>query len=29
MVSVEAMYDATLNARNKGQWVQVVPPGNP
>jgi uncharacterized protein YfaS (alpha-2-macroglobulin family) len=29
MVSVEAMYDATLNARAKGQWVQVVPAGNP
>ena len=23
-VSVEAMYDATKNARSKGQWVQVV-----
>jgi len=29
MVSVEAMYDATLNARVKGQWVQVVPAGTP
>jgi uncharacterized protein YfaS (alpha-2-macroglobulin family) len=29
MVSVEAMYDATLNARARGQWVQVVPAGNP
>jgi alpha-2-macroglobulin len=23
MVSVEAMYDASLNARVRGQWVQV------
>ncbi|MBU0487459.1 MAG: hypothetical protein KKA07_03800 [Bacteroidetes bacterium] len=23
----EAMYDNTINARNKGQWVEVVPPG--
>jgi len=27
MVTVEAMYDATLNARAKGQWVEVVLPG--
>jgi uncharacterized protein YfaS (alpha-2-macroglobulin family) len=27
MLSVEAMYDATLNARIKGQWVEVVQPG--
>ena len=27
MVAVEAMYDATLNARAKGQWVEVVEPG--
>jgi uncharacterized protein YfaS (alpha-2-macroglobulin family) len=27
MVTVEAMYDATLNARAKGQWVEVVEPG--
>jgi uncharacterized protein YfaS (alpha-2-macroglobulin family) len=27
MVTVEAMYDATLNARAKGQWVEVVAPG--
>jgi uncharacterized protein YfaS (alpha-2-macroglobulin family) len=27
MVTVEAMYDATLNARVKGQWVEVVAPG--
>ncbi|HXY39485.1 MAG TPA: hypothetical protein VEQ10_07440, partial [Vicinamibacteria bacterium] len=26
-VSVEPMYDATLNARTKGQWVEVVEPG--
>jgi uncharacterized protein YfaS (alpha-2-macroglobulin family) len=29
MVSVEAMYDATINARVKGQWVQVAPSGTP
>jgi hypothetical protein len=29
MVSVEAMYDATINARVKGQWVQVAPAGMP
>lgn len=29
MVSVEAMYDATLNARVRGQWVQVIPSGTP
>jgi uncharacterized protein YfaS (alpha-2-macroglobulin family) len=23
-VSVEAMYDASRNARSRGQWVQVV-----
>jgi uncharacterized protein YfaS (alpha-2-macroglobulin family) len=27
MVTVEAMYDATLNARARGQWVEVVAPG--
>jgi uncharacterized protein YfaS (alpha-2-macroglobulin family) len=27
-VSVEAMYDATLNARVVGQWVEVVPAGS-
>ena len=27
MVTVETMYDATLNARVKGQWVEVVEPG--
>jgi uncharacterized protein YfaS (alpha-2-macroglobulin family) len=27
MVSVEAMYDASLNARTRGQWVQVAPAG--
>jgi uncharacterized protein YfaS (alpha-2-macroglobulin family) len=27
MVTVEAMYDATLNARARGQWVEVVEPG--
>ena len=27
MVSVEAMYDATLNARVPGRWVEVVVPG--
>jgi uncharacterized protein YfaS (alpha-2-macroglobulin family) len=27
MVTVEAMYDATINARAKGQWVEVVAPG--
>ncbi len=26
MISVEPMYDATINARIKGQWVQVVAP---
>jgi hypothetical protein len=26
-VQVEAMYDATLNARAKGAWVEVVTPG--
>src|SRR5262249_23632250 len=25
--SVEAMYDATKNARTKGQWVEVLPAG--
>ena len=28
-VSVEAMYDATINARVKGRWIQVVPAGAP
>ncbi len=27
MVSVEPMYDATINARAKGQWVEVLAPG--
>jgi uncharacterized protein YfaS (alpha-2-macroglobulin family) len=27
MLTAEAMYDATLNARAKGQWVEVVMPG--
>jgi uncharacterized protein YfaS (alpha-2-macroglobulin family) len=27
MVTAEAMYDATLNARAKGQWVEVYEPG--
>jgi len=27
MVTAEAMYDASLNARAKGQWVEVVEPG--
>ena len=27
MVTAEAMYDATLNARVKGQWVEVFEPG--
>jgi uncharacterized protein YfaS (alpha-2-macroglobulin family) len=27
MITVEAMYDATINARAKGQWVEVVQPG--
>jgi alpha-2-macroglobulin len=27
MVTVEAMYDATLNARVRGQWVEVVEAG--
>jgi uncharacterized protein YfaS (alpha-2-macroglobulin family) len=27
MVAVEAMYDASLNARVRGQWVQVVAAG--
>jgi len=27
MVSAEAMYDATINARVAGRWVQVVKPG--
>ncbi len=26
-VSVEAMYDHTINARQRGQWVQVINPG--
>ncbi|MDH4035644.1 MAG: hypothetical protein OEV80_17765, partial [candidate division Zixibacteria bacterium] len=28
MVHVEAMYDATINARQPGRWVEVVKPGN-
>jgi uncharacterized protein YfaS (alpha-2-macroglobulin family) len=27
MIAVEAMYDATINARAKGQWVEVVEAG--
>jgi uncharacterized protein YfaS (alpha-2-macroglobulin family) len=27
LLSAEAMYDATLNARAKGRWVEVVEPG--
>jgi hypothetical protein len=27
MVTVEAMYDATISARVKGQWVEIVDPG--
>jgi hypothetical protein len=27
MVTAEAMYDASLNARVRGQWVEVVEPG--
>ena len=27
MVNVEAMYDATINARQPGRWVEVVKPG--
>jgi hypothetical protein len=27
LVSAEAMYDETINARVKGQWVRVVEPG--
>ncbi len=27
-VSVEPMYDATINARKSGQWVEVVRPGD-
>ncbi len=27
MITVEAMYDATIGARVKGQWVEVVDPG--
>jgi hypothetical protein len=27
LVTVEAMYDATLNARATGRWVEVVEPG--
>ncbi len=27
MVTVEAMYDTTISARAKGQWVEVVDPG--
>ena len=28
MVNVEAMYDATINARQPGRWVEVVKPGS-
>jgi alpha-2-macroglobulin len=27
MITVEAMYDATINARAKGQWVEIVEAG--
>ena len=27
MVSVEAMYDATINAREAGKWIEVSTPG--
>ena len=27
MVTVEAMYDATISARAKGRWVEIVDPG--
>jgi uncharacterized protein YfaS (alpha-2-macroglobulin family) len=27
MLTVEAMYDATISARVKGQWVEIVDPG--
>ena len=27
MLTVEAMYDATISARAKGQWVEIVDPG--
>jgi uncharacterized protein YfaS (alpha-2-macroglobulin family) len=27
LVAVEAMYDATLSAREKGRWVEIVAPG--
>jgi uncharacterized protein YfaS (alpha-2-macroglobulin family) len=27
MIAVEAMYDATINARARGQWVEVVEAG--
>jgi hypothetical protein len=27
MITVEAMYDATISARAKGQWVEIVDPG--
>jgi uncharacterized protein YfaS (alpha-2-macroglobulin family) len=27
MISTEAMYDATINARIKGRWVEIVDPG--
>jgi hypothetical protein len=27
MITVEAMYDATINARARGQWVEIVDPG--
>jgi uncharacterized protein YfaS (alpha-2-macroglobulin family) len=28
LVEVEAMYDATINAREVGRWVRVVKPGS-
>ncbi len=27
MISVEAMYDATINARTPGRWIEIVNPG--
>ena len=27
MIAVEAMYEATINARAKGQWVEIVEAG--
>ena len=27
MITVEAMYDASISARRPGKWIQVVKPG--